>query len=135
MVIDASVAFKLVVEEPDSGEAVAWLGRTELVAPTLIHAEVGNALWKQVLRKEIVADDELGARLADLGSYIRTVDELPFVPRALELAIELRHPMYDCVYLAVAEAEEDRLLTADRRFVRATEKTRYAARVVALGND
>jgi predicted nucleic acid-binding protein len=135
MVIDASVAFKLVVEEPDSGEAVAWLGRTELVAPTLIHAEVGNALWKQVLRKEIVADDELGARLADLGSYIRTVDELPFVPRALELAIELRHPMYDCVYLAVAEAEEDRLLTADRHFVRATEKTRYAARVVALGND
>ncbi len=135
MVIDASVAFKLVVEEPDSGEAVAWLGRTELVAPTLIHTEVGNALWKQVLRKEIVADDELGARLADLGSYIRTVDELPFVPRALELAIELRHPMYDCVYLAVAEAEEDRLLTADRRFVRATEKTRYAARVVALGND
>ena len=45
MIIDASVAFKLIVEEPGSEEAIGWIGRTDLVAPSLVHAEVGNALW------------------------------------------------------------------------------------------
>ena len=34
--------------------------------------------------------------------------------RALALAIELRHPMYDCFYLALAEREHCTLITADR---------------------
>lgn len=133
MVIDASVAFKLVVEEPDSGEALAWVGRAELVAPTLVHAEVGNALWKRIRKGELTAGDEIGERLSDLGRYVRTVDETAALPRALELAVALGHPIYDCVYLALAEAVDDELLTADRRFVRAVKGTPFEARVRELG--
>ena len=133
MIIDASVAFKLVVEEADSAEAIAWIGRSELVGPTLIHAEVGNALWKRVRKNELADDGEIEARLADLARYIRTVDETMLVPRALRLAIDLAHPVYDCVYLALAEALDDALLTADRRFLRAVAATPHKARVRELG--
>ena len=133
MIIDASVAFKLVVDEPGSEAAIDWIGRAELIAPTLVHAEVGNGLWKRVLKREIADDGEITARLADLARYIRTIDETPLMPVALRLAIELDHPIYDCVYLALAETMDDQLLTADRRFLRAIASTPHAARVRELG--
>lgn len=132
MVIDASVAFKLLVEEPDSDRAVDWMIRSNFVAPTLIHTEVANALWMRVLRKELRAGEEINQRLLDLTRYLRTVDEVPHMPRALEIAIELKHPIYDCTYLAIAEAEDDRLLTADGKFVRRVENTAYAERIQCL---
>jgi|SRR5215217_8241117 len=133
MIIDASVAFKLIVEEPGSEEAIAWISRAELVAPTLIHAEVGNALWKRVQRGELAAGDEIGDRLSDLTHYVRTVDESALLPRALRLAVELAHPVYDCIYLALAEALDDRVLTADRRFLQALEHGPYRTMVMELG--
>lgn len=133
MIIDASVAFKLVVEEPGSEEAIAWAARSELVAPTLIHSEIGNGLWKRVQRRELADDEQIGERLADMARYIRTIDETPLMPRALQLAIELGHPIYDCVYLALAEAQEDELLTADARFVKAVHGTKHQGRVRELG--
>jgi predicted nucleic acid-binding protein len=133
MIIDASVAFKLVVEEPGSAEAIAWIGRSELVGPMLVHAEVANALWKRVRKKELADDGEIEARLADLTRYIRTVDETMLIPRALRLAIDVAHPVYDCVYLALAEALDDMLLTADRRFLRAVAGTLHESRIRELG--
>jgi predicted nucleic acid-binding protein len=133
VIIDASVAFKLIVDEPGSEEAIAWIGRAELTGPILIHSEIANALWKRVRMGELAADTEIADRLADLDHYIRTVDETPLVPRALQLAIDLAHPVYDCIYLALAEAHDDSLLTADARFIRAVGGTPYAERVRELG--
>ena len=133
MIIDASVAFKLIVDEPGSEEAIAWIGRAELTGPILIHSEVGNALWKRVRMGELAEDAEIAARLADLDHLIRTVDETPLVPRALQLAIDLAHPVYDCIYLALAEAADDSVLTADGRFIRALDGTPYAERIWELG--
>lgn len=132
MIIDASVAFKLVVEEPGSEAAIAWIGQSELVAPMLIHAEVGNGLWKRVQKKELADDGEIAARLSDLARYIRTVDETPLVPRALRLAIDLAYPVYDCIYLALAESLDDTLLTADARFIAAIRGTAHQSRVREL---
>jgi predicted nucleic acid-binding protein len=38
---------------------------------------------------------------------------------ALRIAISLQHPVYDCFYLALAQAEDCPLVTADQRFLRA----------------
>ena len=35
--------------------------------------------------------------------------------RATEIALQLDHPVYDCFYLALAEAERCLLVTADQR--------------------
>jgi predicted nucleic acid-binding protein len=51
----------------------------------------------------------------------------------LELAIDLGLPIYDCIYLALAESADDGFLTADGRFIRALDGTPYAERVRELG--
>ena len=40
------------------------------------------------------------------------------IARAAETAQELDHPVYDCLYLACAEATESVLVTADRKFAK-----------------
>jgi predicted nucleic acid-binding protein len=52
--------------------------------------------------------------------------------RALAIAAELRHPAYDCFYLALAEAKDARLVTADRRFADRLAGTPWQARTATL---
>jgi predicted nucleic acid-binding protein len=42
----------------------------------------------------------------------------PLLPRAMEVARRLDHPVYDCVYLALAEREHAAFVTADHRLLR-----------------
>jgi predicted nucleic acid-binding protein len=132
LIIDASVAFKWIVAEDDSSTAIEWIGRTELVAPALIHVEVANALWKRLMRGEFAIGAEISEQLESLASLVRTIDETPMVPRAAQLGAELAHPIYDCVYLAVAEAYDDVLLTADPGFLKKVVTTPHAGRVKEL---
>ena len=44
MVVDASVAVKWVLPERDSAPAVALRGTDALIAPSIVIAEIGNAL-------------------------------------------------------------------------------------------
>jgi predicted nucleic acid-binding protein len=131
MIIDASVVFKWLVPEQDSDAATAWIGRTELLAPALIYAEVANALWKLVRRGEM-AGAGAAEQLARLPSLVKAIADAPLIPRAFDLAVELGHPVYDCLYLAAAEASDDEYLTADARFLQALEGTVHWQRVRLL---
>ena len=53
---------------------------------------------------------------------------------ALELAPALRHPIHDCIHLALAERLDRRLVTADRRFLDALADTEHAGRAVGLAD-
>jgi predicted nucleic acid-binding protein len=53
----------------------------------------------------------------------------------LRVAIELRHPVYDCAYLALAVATDLRVVTADQRFVRAVKRDDVLARHIILLGD
>jgi predicted nucleic acid-binding protein len=78
-------------------------------------------------------DSQVAPAEAELTAPVTIIeaDEL-LERRALELALALEHPIYDCVYLALAERMERRLITADRRFIRALAITQHATRVLAL---
>ena len=57
-VVDASVAVKWLVPEIHTQEAEQLLDPTHvLLAPDLLYAEVGNALWKRVRRRELRAEE------------------------------------------------------------------------------
>jgi predicted nucleic acid-binding protein len=45
--------------------------------------------------------------------------------RALTIAIELRHPAYNCFYLALAERSASLLVTADDRLMRRCSDTPF----------
>ena len=66
--------------------------------------------------------------LAELRALpIRTYPILPLLPAALDVAIAVDHSLYDCLYLALAEAEDCRVVTADRRFHRSAGFSRSSA--------
>ena len=117
LVIDASVAVKWVVPEHDSHRAEALLDHP-LVAPDLLFAECANVLWKKVRRGEL-SKDEADIAAQTLGQAdIAIASTRGHLTPAMAIAVELAHPAYDAVYLAVAQAAELRLVTADDRLIR-----------------
>jgi predicted nucleic acid-binding protein len=50
----------------------------------------------------------------------------------MDLARRLSHPVYDCVYLALAERERARFVTADQRLLRRAVSLRAGATLVDL---
>ncbi len=130
-IVDASVAVKWVVEEADSSVA-RTLTAHRIVAPDLLLIECANVLWKKVLRGELpsdAAEDRLKV-LLNVPVELRRRNEL--LVAALRLAVELRHPAYDCLYLALAVEIGGRLVSADRRFVERVRRHPTVAERVSL---
>ncbi len=132
-VVDASVALKWVLDEEGSEAAAALLDGRRLFAPPLLATEAANALWVAARRGQIT-----GAEAEDALDLILRA---PFQPvpsgldparRAMALARLLDHPVYDCVYLALAIALECPVVTADRRFATAASRDAEAAPFVRL---
>lgn len=130
MIIDASVAIKWLLPEDRVGEATALLERPGLVAPDLIFAEIADAIWKKVWLGEIAS---LPPSLDRIGEYFDEVVSCAALSvRACELGLELDHPACDCFYLALAERENDVLMTADRKFARKVATTPLAHLIEVL---
>ena len=126
ILVDASVALKWFLNEPDA-EAAEWLSLNHsLVAPQLIVAEIANGLWKAVRKQAFVAEDAIAAIASLLAQFDLLVPLDTLGERALQIAIQLDHPVYDCFYLAAAEREGLELVTADRRFLKAVEGSAWA---------
>jgi predicted nucleic acid-binding protein len=131
IVVDASVALKWVLTERDSDAAIA-LRNDELVAPKLWLAEAANGLWRHVRLGEITTAQALQFLRDLIEAPVASVPAEPHLAIALRLAIELRHPVYDCLYLAVALHYGTYVVTADRRFA-AAALSAYPGRMRLLG--
>lgn len=124
LVIDASIAVKWVVEEDGTAEALTLRRHAKFIAPELLTAECANILWKKVQRRELSKDEALLA-----GRLLQTA-EVEFLPTrhlleaATRMAIELNHPAYDCLYLALAVERDCRLVTCDERLLRKLRASR-----------
>ena len=116
IVVDASVAVKWVLHEIGSDAADALLDNDGLIAPSIWLAEATHALWRRARMAEITAK-EASERLSELqNAPVPSVASQPHLHQALKLATEIGHPVYDCVYLALAVHHETHVVTADRRF-------------------
>lgn len=130
LVVDASVAAKWVFPEIHGDIARNLLSMTDLLAPDLLWAELGNVVWRRRRQGEFDASTARGM-LADLRSLeIRSCPMSPLLPSALDIALSLDHSLYDCLYLALAEDEDRVVVTADRRFLRVAAGSTWADRVV-----
>ena len=129
VVVDASLAFKWLVEEENS-ERATTLARlwddegSQPAAPPLMPFEVVNALHRRVLRGELtvgVAAD----LMQDLMSFGIAFHSTPNLhSRALALASQLdQGAAYDAHYLALAESLGCEVWTADQRFYRAASSS------------
>lgn len=126
-VVDASVAVKWLIDEPLSDQAAQLLEKDiPLAAPELLYAEAANALWAIARRGDIAASDVRDALdlLADAPLTVPTSMK-QLMAAAARLATDLDHPVYDCIYLALAIQEQRPVITADHRFYEAVQGHPY----------
>jgi predicted nucleic acid-binding protein len=134
VVIDASVAVKAVLREEHEAAARRVLSNSRLLAPHLLWAEIGNALWNRHRRRELSVA-EVRAMLADVRRLpVVTFAHWPLLPATFDLAVSLHQTVYDCLYLALAEARDSVMVTADRRFHQAVNGSVWADRIVWIGD-
>jgi predicted nucleic acid-binding protein len=126
VIVDASA---LLVSLADAKAARALRG-AELSAPDLLIPETLNAFWRLARAKRKVPERAVILTLLD---QIRIVPSRPYAARAADLAEQLDHPVYDCLYLALAEADSDILITADVRFARKIRAPALRKRVRLIG--
>lgn len=129
-VVDSSVAAKWYAAEPDSADAERLLLHA-LAAPDLILAEVGNTLWKKVAQGEMRASQTATA-LPHLVASVTLMPAAPLAERALEMALALGHPIYDCFFLLLSRDLDLPLITADLRLQRRVRETGFECDVIAL---
>ncbi len=134
LVIDASVACKWFFEEPLSVEARTLAESGEaFAAPDMILVECANAAWRRV-SGETVPLSHAQAFLAALPQWFKIlVPSGQLHETAFEMACVLGHPVYDCQYLALAEDEGTRVVTADRAFANKVRRSPWRERVESLG--
>ena len=124
LVVDASVAVKWFLPEIHSQAAERILkSRRKLLAPDLIWAEVGNALWKKVRRDEILPEEANGILRDFLRFPVQTYESKILLPTAWDLAIQSDTSVYDALYLSLAIGQNCPLVTADRKFYETFKKS------------
>ena len=130
VVVDASVAIKWFLPEIHAEAARGVLAkRRELLAPDLIWAEVGNALWKQVHRAQLIPETARGI-LQDFERFpLRTFPAKTLLEPAWELAVRFRLTIYDSLYVALAVGRRCSLVTADLALCRSLSSTPLASSV------
>jgi predicted nucleic acid-binding protein len=131
-VVDASVAMKWFIDEEDADKAELLLRSRELIAPAIILSEVGNGLWSKRSTSNI--DRDLGRDLiGELPQLLKEIVPIEGLMRdAMQFAFDLDHPIYDCVYLALAIQRRLPLVTADKRFIGKFDGRDFAISVIAL---
>ena len=137
IVVDASLAVKWFLPEPGAEAAAALLlEQDEIAGPDMLAVEVHATLVRganMVKSNRLEAETAIRRFQAMIESgEVTLIRSLPNqIERAANLAIDLGHPLKDCLYLALAMELDCELMTCDARFA---EKAKGVwDRVRALG--
>jgi predicted nucleic acid-binding protein len=119
LVLDASAVIRIIEGADASASFQEAVLQADLVlAPELMLTEVANALWK-LQRAGQLMPEGVQLRLSRAAELVDVIEpDRHLQVEALALACHLDHPVYDCMYLALARREAAALLTADQRLQR-----------------
>ena len=120
VVIDASVAVAVVAAEPRQQPARRLIADPAVrrMTPDLMALEAANAFWKRVRRGIWTRDQHDQAMNAVLKGRIEFAPTGPLIRRAAQLSLDHDHPVYDCVYVALAQRELAPIATLDARMAK-----------------
>ena len=119
IIVDASIALRWCFPLNGSDRAEDLLrSHDRFIAPDLVIAEITNAAWKFIVFDGVAAELAMSAVHEVEKAFDELVPTSLLKDRALAIAVKLRHPAYDCFYLALAEQNTAPLITADYRLIR-----------------
>lgn len=133
LVVDASVAVKWMVREKGNDAARSLFELPDpLIAPDWLLIEVASAFWRKVKDSHLLAY-HAEQHIVDLPEFFSAMHPShDLIPAALRLSFRLKHSVYDCLYLALAEREDCRVVTADAEFVAAMARAGLQSRGLLL---
>lgn len=125
-VVDASVAIKWYMPEDHAVEADRLLDPQNILqAPDLLLSEVGNILWKRVLKGECPVN-KADSILSELQTKFLQIWRAGLLLNdALNIACDTKRSFYDCLYVALAVKNDCRMVTADLKLYNALKKTSF----------
>ena len=116
LTVDASVVVKWYVSETHSEEARVLLGhRLERFAPDFVLVELASIFWKKARLREIGDPHAYFQELSRIREAVVLSSSADLIEQAAQVATQIDHPVYDCLYIVCAEATGSTLVTADRR--------------------
>jgi predicted nucleic acid-binding protein len=132
IIVDASVAVQWIAEEDTSALSDELLSRSDLTAPELMQIEVANALRRKIWVGDMSLDHaKAGLQfIRDKVAILRVPSDL--LDRALEMSHDMYHPVYDCIYLSLAEKHDAPVVTYDRDFIDRAREHGYQKLVITL---
>ncbi|WP_336800285.1 type II toxin-antitoxin system VapC family toxin [Kaistia sp. MMO-174] len=130
-VVDASILVRALVRTEGSAAAVEWIEGHPLSAPDIILVETANALWRYVQAGR--KDCDMARLLLKEAPLVidRIVPSVELLDSAIAIACDAQHPVYDCLYLALAGAEQAVLGTADRKLASIAQSRGVATELIA----
>ena len=123
--VDASFIIRLVTQPPETSTYFSlweqWLASdAEIIAPSLLHYEVSNGLYKYVVANTTTPEESAQIFQAALALPIVLYQDNALSQRAHSLAHELGLPAtYDAHYLALSKQLNSDFWTCDRRLFNA----------------
>jgi predicted nucleic acid-binding protein len=119
IVVDASVLASAVGDDGADGDrARDRLANEQLVAPELLDLEVAS-VWRRAVRRGQMTEHRARQGFADLAALpLARAPHAPLMSRIWELRDN--PTVYDAAYVALAEALDASLLTADRKLAQAS---------------
>ena len=129
-VIDSSALIKYVNRERGWEQVqehiIAGCGTVDLALK-----ELGNALWKRVMRKELTEKQAIDLMNFVLEKKIvRVFPQEPLLPEALALSMKTGLPVYDCIYIVLAKQLGTELITSDRKLAEKAKEVGVIALVL-----
>lgn len=122
LVVDANALLKAFLPEDYSEKARAAVGQIGdggivAIAPEIFIPEVGHTLRREVVRKKLPRDDaeQIWSDVMALPIEFHSLRGLS--DHAWHLALTHMARFYDALYVALAEREDVRVLTADDRLI------------------
>jgi predicted nucleic acid-binding protein len=130
-VVDASIAVKWLLPEAHTDAARRTLsGDHELLAPDLIWAEVGSAIWKRWRSGQIGSDTARVLLSAFRRAPLQISESKVLMDSAWDIAERYDRSFYDSLYLALAVIAECPLVTADLKLYNRLKASPFADSLV-----
>lgn len=101
------------------------LERDDLIAPELLAVEVGSALRRKLEQGEVLPE-QVSVGLGILFGRVRLRGhDRELIERAIEISLAMSHPIYDCVYVALAEIASTTFATRDIELAKKIHRSGY----------
>lgn len=136
MVVDTMVfAYALLASHARREEALRVLTIVDdIVVPDSVRAELANTVWQYVQQTGLSVDVGI-ALLRDAEALFTRVESSRVLwEPALRLAAASRHPVYDTLFVALAELSSSKVVTYDAKLLRAFPAHTISAADVASGD-